>query len=278
MAHLKRGQLAAVGIHYVYYPLEYMLDAHRRAGYRTLELRGQAPHYLAHYMGFQDPLEIRRKAEERGLKIGCFTPECAAYQFTLCGGDPGFRDRSMVYFKRALEACEGMGADKMLVNCMGDTFDDERERVYARAVQGLRELAPVAADHGVTIAVETMRPEECRVVNTLPELQRLLKDVGHPNVKAALDTVSMGAAGETPRQWFETLGGDIVHTHFVDGRPNGHLAWGDGLFPLEAYLNVLNEFGYEGLLGQELTDGRYFDDPAGADARNFAAFEPYFVD
>ena len=34
----------------------------------------------------------------------------------------------------------------------------------------------------------------------------------------------------------------------------------------------------KGLLGQEITDGRYFDDPAEADRRNVAAFEPYFVD
>ena len=116
------------------------------------------------------------------------------------------------------------------------------------------------------------------MVTTLPELQRLLQDVGHSNVKAGLDTVAMGVAGETPRQWFETLGKDIVHTHFIDGRPYAHLVWGDGLFPLERYLDVLNEFGYEGLLGQEITDGRYFDDPAEADRRAVAAFEPYFVD
>ena len=121
-----------------------------------------------------------------------------------------------------------------------------------------------------------MRPEESRVVITLPELVRLLKDVGSPWVKAGLDTVAMGVAGETPRQWFETLGRDIVHTHFIDGRPYAHLVWGDGLYPLEKYLNVLNEFGYQGLLGQEITDGRYFDDPAAADARNFRAFEPFF--
>ena len=116
------------------------------------------------------------------------------------------------------------------------------------------------------------------MVITLPELERLLRDVDHPNVKAGLDTVAMGVAGETPRQWFEALGKDIVHTHFIDGRPYAHLVWGDGLFPLGRYLEVLNEFGYEGLLGQEITDGRYFDDPAEADRRAVAAFEPYFVD
>lgn len=278
MAHLKREQLAGIGIHYIYYPLDYMLDAQQKAGYRTIELLGMAPHYLIDYKGYQDPVEMRKKAEARGLRIACFTPECASYHYTMCGADEGFHFRSMEYFKRALEAAEGMGAQKLLTNCIGGTWDEEYDRVYERAVNSLRELAPVAADHGVTIAVETVRPEESRVVITLPELQRLLRDVGHPNVKAGLDTVAMGVAGETPRQWFEALGSEIVHTHFIDGRPYAHLVWGDGLFPLERYLEVLNEFGYEGLLGQEITDGRYFDDPAAADARNVAAFEPYFVE
>lgn len=278
MAHLKREQLAGIGIHYIYYPLDYMLDAQQKAGYKTIELLGMAPHYLIDYKGYQDPVEMRKKAQARGLHIACFTPECASYHYTMCGADEGFHHRSMEYFKRALEAAEGMGAKKLLTNCIGGTWDEEYGRVYERAVKSLRELAPVAADHGVTIAVETVRPEESRIVITLPELQRLLCDVGHPNVKAGLDTVAMGVASETPRQWFETLGREIVHTHFIDGRPYAHLVWGDGLFPLERYLDVLNEFGYEGLLGQEITDGRYFDDPAAVDARNVAAFEPYFVD
>ncbi|HCR44280.1 MAG TPA: sugar phosphate isomerase/epimerase, partial [Ruminococcaceae bacterium] len=53
--------------------------------------------------------------------------------------------------------------------------------------------------------------------------------------------------------------------------------WGDGLYPLDRYIKVLNDYGYEGYLSQEITDGRYFDKPAEADARNFKAFEPYFV-
>ena len=278
MATLKRAQLAAIGIHYIYYPLDYMLKSHAEAGYQTIELLGQAPHYLLDDTGFQDPVVMRKKAESYGLTIGCFTPECATYQYTMCGADPGFHHRSMEYFKRALEACEGLGATKLLTNCIGGTFDEEYERVYERAVRSLEELAPVAANHNVTIAVETVRPEESRVVITLPELKRLLTDVNHPNIKAGMDTVAMGVAGETPRQWFETLGDQIVHTHFIDGRPYAHLVWGDGLYPLEDYLDVLNEFGYQGLLGQEITDGRYFDDPAAADKRNFAAFAPYIVD
>jgi protein FrlC len=228
--------------------------------------------------GYQDAGEVRRKVEDRGMRIAVFTPECAVYHYLMCSPDPAFHARSMEYFKRGFEAAEELGARTLLTNCIGGTFDEEYGRVYDRAVSSLRELAPAAADHGVTIAVESVRPEESRVATTLPEMVGILSDVGCDNVKAGLDTVAMGVAGETPRQWFEALGDDIVHCHFIDGRPYAHLVWGDGLFPLEKYLDVLNEYGYEGYLGQEITDGRYFDDPNAADRRNFDAFRPFIVD
>lgn len=278
MAHIHRKQLAAMGIHYLFYPLEYMLEAQAKAGFQTIELLGQAPHFLMDHNGYQDPGPVRKLAEEKGLTIGCFTPECAIYQYQMCAPDPHFHHRSMEYFKRGLEAAEKFGAAKLLTNCIGGTFDEEYERVYDRAVGSLSLLGKTAADHGVTIAVETVRPEESRCIITLPELKRLLADVDHPNVKAGLDTIAMGVAGETPEEWFKTLGKDIVHTHFVDGRPYGHLVWGDGLFPLERYLEVLNQYDYQGLISQEITDFRYFDDPAAADARNYQAFRPYIME
>lgn len=275
MAHIKREQLAAIGIHYIYYPVDYMLDAQKAAGFTTIELLGQAPHFLMDDKWNEDPAIVRKKAADRGLTIGCFTPECAVYPYRTCAADPGDHRRCMDYFKRGIEVAEALGATKLLTNAIGGMLDEDYEVAYARAVETFQELGPVAADHGVTVAVETVRPEESLIVTRLPELQRLLADVDHPYIKAGLDTVAMGVAGETPRQWFEALGYDIVHAHFIDGRPYGHLVWGDGLFPLESYLDVFNEFGYEGLLGQEITDGRYFDDPAEADRRNFKAFEPY---
>lgn len=275
MAHVKREQLAAIGIHYIYYPVDYMLDSHKEAGYTTIELLGQAPHFLMDHQWNENPSVIKQKAADRGLTIGCFTPECAVYPYRTCAADPDDHRRCMDYFKRGIKVAEELGATKLLTNAIGGVLDEDYDIAYGRAVETFQELGPVAADHGVTIAVETVRPEESLIVTRLPELERLLADVDHPNIKAGLDTVAMGVAGETPRQWFETLGDAIVHTHFVDGRPYGHLVWGDGLYPLESYLSVLNEFGYEGLLGAEITDGRYFDDPAEADRRNFKAFEPY---
>ena len=57
------------------------------------------------------------------------------------------------------------------------------------------------------------------------------------------------------------LGKRIIHFHFIDGAPRGHLAWGDGVLDMKGYLTQLEEHDYEGYLSLEITDGRYFMEP-----------------
>jgi protein FrlC len=115
------------------------------------------------------------------------------------------------------------------------------------------------------------------LVTSLPRLQRMLAEVNHPHLKPMVDTCAMAVAGETLDDWFAAFGADIIHMHYVDGTPYGHLIWGDGDRPLAAYMQSLNAHGYCGYLGQEITDFRYFEDPAAADRRNMAHFRPFFT-
>jgi protein FrlC len=112
-------------------------------------------------------------------------------------------------------------------------------------------------------------------VITLADAQKIFSEIDHPNLKIMLDTCAMGVACETIQQWFDAFGDNIIHTHFVDGTPYGHLIWGDGNRPLGEYLQALQVNGYTGYLGQEITDFKYFRDPASHDRRNMQAFEAY---
>ena len=80
MAHIKRSQVSAMGIHYLMYPLDYLLDGHAEAGYEVIELVGQAPHFNMDFDWNQNPEEVRKMAEDRGLRIALFTPECSCFQ------------------------------------------------------------------------------------------------------------------------------------------------------------------------------------------------------
>ena len=63
--------------------------------------------------------------------------------------------------------------------------------------------------------------------------------------------------------------------HFVDGTPYFHLAWGDGNRPLDDYMAVIQANHYQGALTQEITDGRYYDDPAKADRQSYSILRKY---
>lgn len=85
----------------------------------------------------------------------------------------------------------------------------------------------------------------------------------------------MTTLGSTKKMFDEVNHPHLKVMHFIDGTPYGHLIWGDGNHDLESWLNVLNQRGYKGYLGQEITDFNYFEKPDSHDMRNMAAYEPF---
>lgn len=270
MSQLRLEQLAGMNIHYRLYPLEHFLDTQQRLGITTIELWAGAPHFLLGYDGFQDCTKLKQLLRERGMTIGAFSPECVTYPFPVCSGQPQIRQLGRAYYENAIRAAAGLGAKIVPISCAGALKDEDLTQAVDRAAEGVRELGALAGELGVTLAVETLCPDASPVLNTLDQLEAFLRAVDHPQVKACLDICSVRVAGETLQQWFECLGDQIVHVHFTDGRPGGHLVWGQGLHPLDDYVDTLARNGYQGLLGLNLNlRGTWFDPSLTDEERGF---------
>ena len=165
----------------------------------------------------------------------------------------------------------------MEVNSGWGYWNEDREEAWKRSREMLSRLAEFGREHGITLVMESIRPEESQLVITVKDAKRMLDEVGHPNLKVMVDTCAMGVAGETLEDWFQTFGEDVRHMHFIDGEPYGHLIWGDGKHHLGQFIETLNKYHYEGFLGQEITDSRYYEDPAKHDLRNMRNFERYMA-
>lgn len=298
MIKISKERLAAVNINYRMYPFDYFLDTQQKLGMKSIELWAGAPHFLMDCEWRQDCVSLREQIEKRGLRVVAFTPESALYQFPIAAYNDEVRRLAVPYYTNALRSARELGAKVMPIDCAGGLKTEEPQTAFDRAVDTLGKLAPIAEEQGVIIAVETMPAGDSVIVNTLPELQRLLKEVNHPFVKAALDVCAARCAGETLEQWFKALGSEIVHIHFTDGRPGGRLVWGQGLHPLDDYLETLEKYGYKGYLGMNSNlRGMWFDPtlldeegrfagrdfypenywfyPPAADEQNLARFAPY---
>ena len=276
MKLLRPDQVSGMNIHYKFYSLEYFLESQMRAGFKTIELWAGSPHFFLSNLEYDDCKKVSKMARERGLTIQVITPENCTVPYQFAAGDPDLYAKSFEYFKKGLDAGEELGCKVMAVHSGRGYLNEDREKGWKRGRDMLARLADYAGTKGITLAMESLRPDETNLATTVDDVKRMLTEINHPNFKAMIDTCPMGVAGETLQQWFDTLGAEnIVHMHFIDGTPYGHLIWGDGNHDLKNWLETVNKNGYTGLLSQEITASDYYQKPFEADCRNFKMFEPY---
>ena len=80
----------------------------------------------------------------------------------------------------------------------------------------MKDVAKVAGDNGVTLAIEPLNRFETYFINIAADAVKLAKDVGHPNVKVHLDTFHMNIEEPAIEASICTCGESIFHFHVAD--------------------------------------------------------------
>jgi protein FrlC len=271
---IRLEQVTGSNFSYQHLPFERFLDDMVDLGRERVELWGIAPQLHIPQLSDGEARGIRRQVAERGLTVHCLTPEQVIYPVNVASPVPWLRESSIAMFRRAAELCVELEAPLLFLT-PGRGFENETtDAAWRRSVDAIGEIAAHAARLGVDCVLEPLQRVESNLVNDAATLARMLDDIAAPNLGAALDTVAMAVAGDTVDGYFDRLGERVRHVHLIDGRPNGHLAWGDGELPLGEYLEALGRRGYDGCLTFELFgDGTYAFDPRAALERCFAAVE-----
>ncbi|MEM1484285.1 TIM barrel protein [Oscillospiraceae bacterium PP1C4] len=260
---LNRSQVAVMNIQYKYFPVATFLDDAVKNNVNNIELWGASPHCYIEDMTYKRITNLRHQIENRKLKLICYTPEQCVYPINIASETREERFRSIKYFEDSIRLASELGSDKMLVTSGWGYFDGSNlENAWEYSRQGLFELAEMASHYGVKLALEVLRKDESNLVNDLGSLCKMLDAVNHKNLGGMIDTIPMALAGESPKDYLEKLGDRLVHIHFIDGAPRGHLAWGDGILSMEQYLSELSAYDYQNYLSLEITDSRYFVDPS----------------
>jgi sugar phosphate isomerase/epimerase len=120
------------------------------------------------------------------------------------------------------------------------------------AVEGVRELGQHASHLGLEIAVE-LEPFHLSIVNSVEKMDRFLRDVAVPAVKANVDVSHLVLANDEPCE-LKKLAGRIAHVHLsdCDGTKHGDLPPGRGVVSFPPYLKALSEAGFTGTVSIEL--------------------------
>lgn len=197
----------------------------------------------------RDPQRLRELAEDHGVRIDALHAPFLLVTRTVWGTDPVGK------IHRAVELAEEVGAPLVVVH---PPFRWQSR--YRRWVR--EELSAFAESTPVVVGVENMFPVHVRgrrvafhAVTTLADLD------GFDHV--VLDTSHASVAGLDLLEVLDALRGRIAHVHLSDNPGKGwdsHLPLGEGILPLEPFLENLAAAGYTGTVSLELDLRRHQGD------------------
>lgn len=256
-----RQRFAVMNNAYRFYSFSYFLDSMEKLGLGLVDLWGGVQHFDPYEADAAYIKRTKRLLNDRGLKIAAYTPELLGYPYNLADRYKEIREASLSYCRKNLWIAAELAAPVMLISPGWGMWDQPYEEAFLRSAESLGKLAEVAKKLGIMLALEHLTPQSSNLLNSADAVCRMVEMVEHPNLGAALDLGQMSVFGETVDTYFNRLGNRIQIVHMMDGSPDGHLAFGDGILPLQEYFNKLERAGYAGIITLEINDVRYGERP-----------------
>ena len=254
--------LYPMNINYRYYDLEYFFRQCREAGQHNAELWLCPQHFLINSTCSEAPEKIRDLMERYQVQVRCVTPEQNNPKpANMAARSPFLMEYTRTYLKRVIDLAHYLNCELVLVTPGWNYYDEEPGEAGKRSVAMLRELCGYAADYGIVLAMETIWQVSSHIAWNIEGAGRILEGVKRDNLNLTLDFGAMGDAGETINQWFQAFGKEIVHCHFVDGTPTGHMPWGHGARSMKQDLADFYINGYKGGFSMEYVHGMSFREP-----------------
>ena len=245
-------------------------------GWEGLELDTERPHAAPMDLSADDRKRLRDLAGELALPLSAVSPNC-----DLSSPVPSRQEAAICYVRECIKLAHDLGAPvcKIFAAWRGITLHDgigSYDLTYSHdpypfwkedrrrfVVAAIRELAQVAGDHGVTLAVQNHGPD---IVNNYKDTLALIRDVGSPHFKACMDIniEDEPESEERAREIVKASGKLQVHSHvngeFVRDAQGRVVLAGAGYFDQKfwgrkvaypAYFEALAAAGYGGFLDWE---------------------------
>ncbi|HEV8565359.1 MAG TPA: sugar phosphate isomerase/epimerase [Actinomycetota bacterium] len=198
----------------------------------------------------QDPRRMRELAEQHDLTIGAIHAPCLLLTRRIWGTDP----IGKIY--RAVEVAEEVGAPLVVVHP-----PYRWQFPYRRWLED--RLPAFAKEAGIEVAVENMFPVRVAGRELTFHANQDLDELD-PFGSLVLDTSHAAVAAHDLLQVRELFGNRLRHVHLSDNAGRGwdsHLPLGEGVLPIDGFLDDLAESGFGGTVTLEVDLRRHMADP-----------------
>lgn len=184
-----------------------------------------------------------------GLGLARTAATALSEETNLISPDPRQRRAGVNYLRAVIDSCQALGAPLLagpIYAALGRFTDrGPTTEEWARAVDGLRQAAEHARTAGVTLALEYLNRFEIYLVNCAADAARLVRDVGHPNLRMMYDTFHAHIEEKSVTAAIEACAGLLVHVQVSE---NDRSTPGRGQVRWDETFAALRKIGYTGAL------------------------------
>ena len=228
----------------------------KKAGYTGIEI---APFTLAPAPGeitAEGRGEYRRTMADHGLDfVGLHWLMVSPKGLHVTTPDNLLYRRSWTHIDDLIDLCADLGDNGIMVfgspfqrNSTGGLTPAEATRRY---VEGLKLVAPHAADRGVKILVEALPKSQSDIVNTVAAAAAIVDEIGSPAIQTMFDTHNAADEIEPHAAVLERFYDKIFHVH-VNEMDGGYCGSGD--YDFQPILEVLRRHQFPGWVSLEAFD------------------------
>lgn len=276
MGRLLLSQIVGTNIAYYRYTFDYFLDAMERLGIHQIELWGGSGHFSIYDTAGNPVGNLKKKLRARGFTCISMMPEQNVYAINIAVPEENIRRKSVEYIRRFIEAANELECPKFLLNPGRPCLNKPMSEGYKWGRDSIEKLVRYAEKYNVILMYENLNERESCLASNCHDQFRVVKDIDSPYLACCVDTVPVACAGEKLEEYFEVMGEKLVHIHLNDGRPWGHMKWGDGSQDLDEHLNAMRKYDYTGFIDLEIDNGAYLLDPTPHYEADLAAVIPHF--
>lgn len=242
------------GIYYAYWEHEWggnflpYIEKCKRLGFDVLEVACGAFH-LENEEYFR---ELKKCAEYNGMLLsGGYGPRP---EHNLASTDSAAVEKAFAFYADVFKKMEIAGIDRIggaLYSYWPVDFASgfDKKADTERSIKSMRRLADMAADHGITLCMESLNRFEGYMINEAYEDVEYVKAVDKPNVKAMLDTFHMNIEEDSMVDAIKLTEGLLGSFHVGEANrrcpgPSGRMDW-------EAIGQALRDINYDGYVVME---------------------------
>jgi sugar phosphate isomerase/epimerase len=212
--------------------------------------------------------------QDSGLRVSSVQPRLHSLFPDFPRPEPKSPRERMGHLRKTIELFGRYFPGVTLVTISGAAPNGDYALAYRTATQEYREVAKIAADHGVRVAIEPLNPILMNVDTFLCSIAhagRVIESVDHPQFGLFLDVWHIWEEADAPAL-IQKYGGKIFGVHVNDWRDprafGDRYLPGEGIIPLVALLKAIRKTGYAGAYTLEIFSETHLSGSLWADPRH----------